>query len=51
MGEASVAVGWLRRVALEATVRIAIGTLANSTIQILHAEKMRGDKRVPPEVR
>lgn len=32
--------------------RCAIGhTLTNMSIEILHTEEVRGDKRVPPDVR
>lgn len=51
--ETSVTVRGLRSVSREA-VRgsSAIGdTLAHGSIEVLHSEKMRGDKRVPPSVR
>lgn len=47
----SITVGRLRGMALESAVRIPIATLANRSVEVLHAEKMRGDKRVPPNVR
>lgn len=51
MGEASVAVGGLGGVA-EAVGRPAVGgALANGSVEILHTEQMRGDERVPPDVR
>lgn len=35
----------------EAIGRAIRGTLANRSIEVLHAEQMRGDERVPPGVR
>ena len=51
MREASITVGWLGSMA-EAVSRAAVGgALADGSIEILHPEKMRGDKGVPPNVR
>jgi hypothetical protein len=36
----------------EAVGRPAVGgALANGSVEILHTEQMRGDERVPPDVR
>jgi hypothetical protein len=48
--ESSITVGRLGSVA-EAVGRAVRGTLANWSIEVLHAEQVRGDKRVPPGVR
>lgn len=52
MREASIAVGWLGGVTLEASLVSSIaGALAHGSIEVLHTEQMRGDLRVPPDVR
>jgi hypothetical protein len=50
VGESSITVGRLRSVS-EAVGRAIRGTLANWSIEVLHVEQVRGDKRVPPGVR
>jgi hypothetical protein len=52
VGETSVAVGGLGGMSESVAARGRIvGTLAMCTIEILHVEQVRGDKRVPPVVR
>lgn len=51
MRETSIAVGGLRGVSEAVSGSTAIGgALANGSIEVLHTEQMRGDKRVPPSV-
>jgi hypothetical protein len=50
MRETSIAVGRLGGVS-EAVGRAIRGALANGSVKVLHTEQMRGDKRVPPDVR
>lgn len=51
MGEARIAVGGLRRVTEAVDRAAAGGALADWTVEVLHPEQMRGDERVPPNVR
>ncbi len=52
MREASVTEGGFGAVALKAALSMSSGAaLADGAIEVLHAQQVRGDERVPPSVR
>lgn len=51
MGETGIAVGRLGSMSETASSGTVGGALADGSVEVLHTEQMRGDERVPPNVR